>query len=129
MSPNSVKILLIEDDMFMRRLYSQAFTLEGFNIATAESGEDGMLQIYKDPPSLILLDVMMPGMNGLEVLEKLKIDPKTKDIPVVMLTNLSGKLEESTALKKGAKKYLVKSEYEPKRVVEIVRELLGISGK
>jgi CheY-like chemotaxis protein len=124
MTQNKPKILLIEDDMFMRRLYSDVFTLEGFDFATAENGEEGLLQIYKEAPALILLDIMMPNMNGLEVLEKLKIDPRTKNIPVVMLTNLSGKTEENNAIQKGATKYLVKSEYEPKQIVGIVKEIL-----
>lgn len=125
MIQNKPKILLIEDDMFMRRLYSDVFTLEGFDFATAENGEEGLLQIYKETPALVLLDIMMPNMNGLEVLEKLKIDPRTKNIPVVMLTNLSGKTEENNAIQKGATKYLVKSEYEPKQIVGIVKEILA----
>jgi CheY-like chemotaxis protein len=125
MVQNKAKILLIEDDMFMRRLYSDVFTLEGFDFTTAENGEEGLLQIYKETPALILLDIMMPNMNGLEVLEKLKIDPRTKNIPVVMLTNLSGKTEENNAMQKGATKYLVKSEYEPKQIVNIVKEILA----
>jgi len=76
-------------------------------------------------PTLILLDIMMPKMNGIEVLEKLKADPETKVIPVVMLTNLAGQQDAELALSKGAVKYIVKSEYEPKQVADMVKEILA----
>lgn len=125
MTVKKAKILLVEDDLFMRRLYSEAFNLAGYTVITAVDGGEGLMQIYKDIPSLVLLDVMMPEMNGLELLEKIKADPTTKHIPVIMLTNLSGKTEEENALSKGAEKYLVKSEYEPKQVVAIVEKVLA----
>jgi CheY-like chemotaxis protein len=127
MSDKKMKILLVEDDVFMRKIYSEAFALEGLDLITAENGEEGLLQVYKNPPDLILLDIMMPELNGLEVLEKLKFDPVTRPIPVIMLTNLSGKIEASTALSKGALQYLVKSEYDPKQVISIVKKALESS--
>jgi len=126
MADKKAKILLVEDDLFMRRLYSEAFTLAGYTVTAAVDGGEGLMQIYKDIPSIVLLDVMMPEMNGIELLEKIKADPITKHIPVIMLTNLSGKTEENNALSKGAEKYLVKSEYEPKQVVQIVEEILSV---
>jgi CheY-like chemotaxis protein len=68
---------------------------------------------------------MMPEMNGIELLEKIKADPLTREIPVIMLTNLSGKTESDNALSKGAEQYLVKSEYEPKQIVKIVEDILA----
>ncbi len=124
MADKKTKILLVEDDLFMRRLYSEAFKLEGYDIFTSVDGGEGLMQIYKETPDLVLLDIMMPELNGLELLEKIKADPLTKHIPVIMLTNLSGKTEANNALSKGAEKYLVKSEYEPQQVVKIVREIL-----
>lgn len=67
---------------------------------------------------------MMPKMNGMQVLEKLKLDPSTKSIPVVMLTNLAGQQDAEDALSKGAVKYIIKSEYEPKQVAAMVKEIL-----
>jgi CheY-like chemotaxis protein len=125
MTKIKAKILLVEDDLFMRRLYSEAFKLEGYDITTAEDGGEGLMHVYKEAPALILLDIMMPEMNGLELLEKIKSDPLTKRIPVIMLTNLSGKKEAETAIAKGAEKYLVKSEYEPIQVIKIVEEILA----
>jgi CheY-like chemotaxis protein len=125
MDKSKVKILLVEDDVFMRRLYTDAFKHEGYTITTSENGQEGLLQVYKEPPTVALLDVMMPKMNGLELLEKIKSDPTTKQIPVVMLTNLAGQADAENSLKKGAVRYIVKSEYEPKQVTQIVKEILA----
>jgi CheY-like chemotaxis protein len=121
----AVKILITEDDPLMSRMYQKIFTFEGYQVQMAENGEEGLEQARSFKPTLILLDVMMPKMNGLEVLEKLKADPETKAIPVVMLTNLAGQQDAETALSKGAVKYIVKSEYEPKQVADMVKEILA----
>ena len=119
------KILIIEDDPLMRRLYQKIFTFEKYEVESAEDGEEGLEKARKVKPTLILLDVMMPKMNGLQVLEKLKADPDLKKIPVVMLTNLAGQKDAETALAKGAVKYIVKSEYEPKQVADMVKGVLA----
>ena len=119
------KILIIEDDPLMRRLYQKIFTFEKYEVESAEDGEEGLEKARKVKPTLILLDVMMPKMNGLQVLEKLKADQDLKKIPVVMLTNLAGQKDAETALAKGAVKYIVKSEYEPKQVADMVKGVLA----
>ena len=119
------KILIIEDDPLMRRLYQKIFTFEKYEVESAEDGEEGLEKARKVKPTLILLDVMMPKMNGLQVLEKLKADPDLKKIPVVMLTNLAGQKDAETALAKGAVKYIVKSEYQPKQVSDMVKGVLA----
>ena len=119
------KILIIEDDPLMRRLYQKIFTFEKYEVESAEDGEEGLEKARKVKPTLILLDVMMPKMNGLQVLEKLKADPDLKKIPVVMLTNLAGQKDAETALAKGAVKYIVKSEYEQKQVSDMVKGVLA----
>src|SRR3989304_2534031 len=113
-----VKILIAEDDPLMSRMYQKIFKFEGYEVILAADGEEGLVKA-KENPTLILLDIMMPKMNGLELLEKLKADPKLKKIPVVMLTNLAGQQDAETALAKGAVKYIVKSEYEPKKVSDM----------
>lgn len=118
------KILITEDDPLMSRLYQKIFTFEGHEVETAENGEVGLEKVRSYQPDIILLDVMMPKMNGLQVLEKLKLDPATKSIPVIMLTNLAGQQDAETALSKGAVKYIVKSEHEPKEIADIVKEVL-----
>lgn len=119
------KILIVEDDPFMARMYQKLFTFEHFEVLLARDGQEGIDIAKAEKPSLILMDVMMPKMNGLVALGKLKLDPDTKHIPVVMLTNLVGEIEAENALAKGAIKYIVKSDYEPQQVVEMIKRILN----
>jgi len=119
------KILVVEDDPLMSRMYHKIFTFEGYEVDTAEDGQAGLDHARASKPTLILLDVMMPKLNGLEVLEKLKSDPETKTIPVIMLTNLAGEQDAEAALAKGAIKYIIKSEHDPKEVADMVKEALA----
>src|SRR4051812_11648286 len=85
----ATKILLVEDDALIYRMYQKAFELEGFEIEIAEDGQKGLDKLATFTPDIILLDIMMPNMNGVEMLAKLKENPATKDIPTVVLTNVS----------------------------------------
>lgn len=118
------KILIVEDDPLMARLYQKAFSFEGYQVDVAHDGEEGLIKIKESPPTMVLLDIMMPKMNGLEVMDAVKANPKTKKIPVIILTNLAADKDAETALLKGAVKYIVKSEHDPKEVVDIVKEIL-----
>lgn len=118
-------ILLVEDDPLMSRMYTKALTLEGYSVALAVDGLEALEKVKTIRPSLILLDVMMPKMNGLQVLEKIKADLDTKDIPVIMLTNLTGEQEAEMATSKGALDYLIKSEAEPEQVITKIKEILA----
>jgi CheY-like chemotaxis protein len=120
-----VKILIIEDDPLMRRLYQKIFSFEKYEVETAEDGIEGLDKARTIKPTLILLDIMMPKMNGLQVLDKLKEDPDLKKIPVVILTNLAGQQDAEAAMLKGAVKYIVKSEYEPKQISDMVKDILS----
>ncbi|SRR6266403_1594447 len=119
------KILIVEDDSLMSRMYQKIFTFEGYEVEIAGDGEEGFEKAKTTKPTIMLLDVMMPKMNGLQALEKLKLDPETKAIPVIMLTNLAGQQDAETAMTKGAIKYIIKSEHEPKEVANIVKEILA----
>jgi CheY-like chemotaxis protein len=119
------KILIIEDDQLVSRMYEKVFTNESFSIQVANNGQEGIEKAKSFTPDLIFCDVMMPKMNGLEVLDALKKDADLKNIPIVMLTNLSGTHDAETALGKGALAYLVKSEHKPKDVVTKAREFLA----
>jgi CheY-like chemotaxis protein len=119
------KILIVEDDALMLRMYQKIFTLEKYEVEVATNGEEGIEKAKSANPTLILLDVMMPKMNGLEALEKLKANPDLQKIPVVMLTNLAGQQDAEEALLKGAVKYIVKSEHDPKEIVSMVKEILA----
>ncbi len=119
-----VKILLIEDDSLVSKMYSQIFKLEGFEVLSANNGIDGVHIAKTELPDIILCDIMMPKMNGLEVLDALKSDDPVKNIPIMMLTNLSGRQDSQRAVEKGALAYIVKSEFKPKQIVEMVQKYM-----
>ena len=119
------KVLIIEDDPLISRMYQKIFTFESFEVEVANDGQEGLDKARSFKPTLILLDIMMPKMNGLEVLEKLKADPETKSTPVIMLTNLAGQNDAETALSKGAVKYIIKSQYEPDQITDMVKEIIA----
>ena len=121
----ATKVLIIEDDQLIQRMYLKMFTFEKFDVETASDGEEGLEKARSVKPTIILLDVMMPKMNGMQVLEKLKADPDTKSIPVIMLSNLAGDNDIETALSKGAVKYIIKSEHDPKEVADMVKEIIA----
>ena len=117
------KILLIEDDKFIIDIYSTKFKEEGFEVEVAINGEKA-LQKTKEKPDLILLDIVLPGLDGWGILREIKKNEETKSIPVVVLSNLSQKSEVEKSFKMGAVKYLIKSNYTPSQVVKEVKECL-----
>lgn len=119
-----MKILIVEDDPLMSRMYQKTFVFEGYEVELAVDGEEGVAKA-KSKPDIILMDIMMPKMDGLQALDKIKQDPSLKHIPVIMLTNLAESSKAEEALKKGSVKYIIKSEYDPKQVVAMVKEVLG----
>jgi CheY-like chemotaxis protein len=121
------KMLLIEDDPLIYRLYQKLFTLEGYEIELAENGQVGLDKLKTCHPDIILLDIMMPTMNGIEMMTQLKTDPTTKDIPVVVLTNLADMRVTNMALSKGAVLCILKSQTEPDDVVASIKGVLGMS--
>jgi len=119
------KVLIVEDDPLMSRMYQKIFGFEGYEVEMAGDGQEGFEKAKTTKPTIMLLDVMMPKMNGLQTLDKLKLDPDTKSIPVIMLTNLAGQQDAEAAIAKGAVKYIIKSEHEPKEVAGMVKEILA----
>lgn len=125
MPANKSKILIIEDDSFLLTMYATKFELENYQVVTAEDGERGLKLAQKEKPDIILLDVLLPKLNGFEVLKGLKEDDKTKDIKVILLTNLSQRGEVQQGLSLGAVDYLIKAHYMPSEVVEKVDKILA----
>jgi DNA-binding response OmpR family regulator len=119
------KVLLVEDDPLVYRLYQKLFKLENYEIETAENGQAGLDKMKTFTPDIILLDVMMKTMNGLDMLTKLKEDKATANIPVVVLTNVSDMRITQLASEKGAVTVMVKSQSEPADVVGMVRGVLA----
>ena len=124
--PDDATILLVEDDPLFVDMYKTAFQAAGHVVEFAFDGEAGLAKLKEmgQKPSVVLLDVMMPKMNGIEMLKAMKEDPTLKSIPVIFLTNLSGEEDTRHALEHGAVTYLVKSQYMPKEVVQKVREVV-----
>ena len=124
-TPKKPLILLIEDDSLLIKMYKAKFIAEGFEVIVAEEGESGLKMALENPVNFVILDVMMPKLSGLEVLEKLRQDPKGKIIPVVVLSNLDQEEKSKKALQLGAKEFLVKANFTPSQIVEKVRKYLG----
>ena len=119
------KILIIEDDDVLGRFYKKVLSAKGHSVEIAADGGEGLAKIKSQKPALILLDIMMPNVNGLEVLKAVKTDPQTEDIPVIVLTNLAGEADAQFALQKGADKYLVKSRVDAEKVIAEVSQSLA----
>lgn len=122
------KILLVEDEPLLISLYKETFENEPYIFNIAETGNDALRAAKSSYPDLILLDILLPGMNGFEVLRKLKSSSKTKDIPVIVLTNLGSEetdKDKQLALSLGAVDYLIKSYHTPEEMLKIVRKQLG----
>lgn len=117
------KILAIEDDVFLSSLVSGKLIEAGFSVVTAGTGTDGLAKAKFEHPHLILLDIMLPDMGGYEILEKIKADPETAHIPVIILSNLGGRDEIEKGVQMGASSYLIKSNILPHEVVEMVSQL------
>lgn len=118
------KILIIEDDKFLRQLATKKIAKQDFDIVGAVDGETGLEKAEKEKPDLILLDLILPGMGGFEVLSELKDDPELSTIPVVILSNLGQKNEIEKGLQMGAEDYLVKAHFTLDEVVEKIEEVI-----
>ncbi len=117
------KILIVEDDLFIREIYEYTLKKSGHLVISAEDGEEG-LKKAEEMPNLILLDIMMPKMNGIELLQKLKASESTKNIPVVLITNLGDKNVIEQAFEMGAQGYLLKVRFDPKTIPGEIQKFL-----
>ena len=118
------KILIIEDDKFLRDLIQQKLTKEGFLTVVASDGEEGVRAAQSEIPHLVLLDLILPGIDGFELLKQLKGDQKTSAIPVIVLSNLGQKEDMERALKNGAEDFMVKAHFTPSEIVTKIRATL-----
>ncbi|MDO8240736.1 MAG: response regulator [Candidatus Moranbacteria bacterium] len=116
-------IMIIEDDSFVMDIYQTKLSLEGFDIIAANNGMEALEKLEKIDckPDLILLDIIMPFVNGLEVLEKIKNNDRLKKIPIILLTNLSQKEDIDQGMILGADDYLIKSHFTPSEVLAKIR--------
>lgn len=120
------KILLVEDDETLSKMYQKKLEIESFEVVAAYDGPEGVKKAQEENPSLILLDIMLPGMDGFGVVKELQKSEKTKKIPIVILTNLGTSetfIDEAKIL--GVRQYLVKYKTSADEVVRVIREELA----
>ena len=122
-------ILVIEDDPYVRRFYARLFKFKNYEVEMAESGVSGIAKAKEMVPNLILLDILMPGMDGFAVLKELKADPVTKDCVVVVLTNLGDNQTVKKALSLGAGGFIIKANAPPEDLIKIVDSYLNAAPK
>ena len=118
------KVLIVEDDKFLLKAYRIKFKKAGFEIFTAKDGSSGFEAAKKKKPSIILLDLMLPKMNGFEFLKKIKKDKKLKNIPVIAISVLGQKIDQEKALLLGAEDYFIKTDYTLDDVIKKVKTFI-----
>ncbi len=121
---NNKKILVVEDEVSLRNALRDKLTLEGYSVVTATDGEEGLEVALRDHPDLILLDIVMPKMDGMTILTRLRQDSWGQKALVIMLTNLNDAEKVSDALVRGSYDYLVKSDWKMEDIVAKVRQRL-----
>ena len=119
-------LLIIEDDLAILMALGDKFSHEGFNVITAKNGEEGLAMALAGQPDLILLDIIMPVMDGVTTLKKLRKDEWGKDVPVIILTNLGDDKQVSQSMEEGVYDYLIKTDWSLDDVVKKVKERLGV---
>jgi len=120
-----IRIALIEDDDILSSLYDEALSMMGFSVGIAKTGQEALKIVEENDPHLVILDIVMPDGDGFFVLKKLKDNAKTKNIPVIIHTNLFNESDKAEALRLGAKEYVVKTEVTPKQLAEIVKKYVA----
>lgn len=123
--PAGKHILLVDDDPMLSEMYAERLKTADYLVTVTHDGESGLAAAKEGKPDIILLDIMMPKMNGLEVLKALKEDQETEKIPVILLTALIQELDKAKGIKSGAVDYYVKSETTPGDLIKRVDEVLG----
>ncbi len=121
------QILIIEDDPYVQRFYEHLFRFNNFDVLIAGSGQEGIRLAQTYHPKLILLDIIMPQMDGLQVLTQLKSDPATSDSIIVMLTNIDDPATAKKAAQMGADGFVIKVAAPPEKLLEITKGYLSLS--
>lgn len=125
MGPQTKKILLVEDEQFIRELYARELTKAGFQVIAAADGQSGLNELKSQDFDLLLLDIMLPGMNGLQVLREFKTQKPTSPMVTILLTNLGQETVIKEGFELGAQAYLIKASYTPEQVVNEVKSVFS----
>jgi DNA-binding response OmpR family regulator len=120
------KVLIVEDESTIIKALSSKLESDNLSVLLAVDGEEGLSKALSEHPDLILLDLIMPKMDGLTMLAKLREDKWGKQVPVIILTNLTDAKTETEAMKKGVHEYLIKTDWTIEDVMKKVNEKLGI---
>lgn len=125
MATSKGTILLIEDDAFISGMYATKLSMLGYTVRVAADGEEGWKALTKEPlPDLLLLDIVLPRKDGFEILRDARKDPKLRDLPILLLTNLGQKPDVEKGLELGADDYVIKAHFTPSEVVEKIEKVL-----
>ncbi len=126
-APNGIKVLCVEDEHFISELYARALRRAGYDVTTLLSGEDGLTAALKNEYDIILLDLMIPGITGFEVLRQLRAQAPDLKAKILITTNLDQEDESRDEIEKMADGYLIKAEFTPRQLVSIIDDV--VSGK
>jgi DNA-binding response OmpR family regulator len=117
-------LLVIEDDKFLRDLLVQKLKREGFPVIEAVTGTEGLRIVKEQRPAIVLLDLILPGMDGFEILRRMKEDPETASIPVIILSNLGQREDVEHGLRLGAVDFMIKAHFTPGEIVAKIKDVL-----
>ena len=123
MADKKAKVLMIEEDRFLRKIYRDKLSRLGFEFLEATNGEEGLNKVIFEKPDIVLLDLILPRKSGFDVLVEMKKNKESKNIPVIIFSNLSQESDIKRGLSLGAQEYLIKSETSLSDVVDKVKEL------
>ena len=119
-----MKILLVEDDPLLVKMYQTKLKIEGFEVVIAGDGLEGWELVQKEDPDFMVLDMMMPKLSGLELLQKIRDDENLKLIPTIMLSNMNRAEEMEKAQKLGVKEFILKANFTPGQIIEKIRQYM-----
>ena len=119
------KILVVEDDRFLRELITQKLLREGYEVNEAVDGEEGVEKTKEIKPDVILMDLILPGIDGFEAISKIKENSELENIPIVILSNLGQRDDVERGLKLGAVDFLIKAHFTPGEIIEKIEKVLG----
>lgn len=125
MNKQNIKILVVEDDKFLRELLSHKLEAAGFSVLLAIDGQEALKIVKEEMPQIVLLDLVLPGIDGFEILKQIKENDQTSKIPVIVLSNLGQKEEIEKGMSLGANDYLIKAHFTPDEIIEKIGKVLG----
>ncbi len=117
------RVLVVDDEIYIVHILEFTLTMEGYEVLTAADGEEALRRIANDSPDLVVLDIMMPRMDGYEVLRRLRADDEFRHLPVILLSAKGRPIDRETGLEIGADDYIVKP-FSPRRLLEKIHDLL-----